>query len=175
MRVPLAIALALPLSAGCITTETRAVSSTPTPAVRVGTHARTWEVRCAGELVGQVVLFQEHGLARDSVYVVRNPWHQDLGLIDGLGRAYRYLPHHEEPAWVGSGTVTAGAERILGLSGACELVEIADPDPAVEASSGSAADDGRDGAEPRTPDEGSAPASRPTRDPLPDGGLAPAR
>jgi hypothetical protein len=42
--------------------------------VRVGTRARTWEVRCAGEVVGLVVLFQERGLARDSVYVVRNPY-----------------------------------------------------------------------------------------------------
>ena len=47
-----------------------------------------------------MVLFQEDGAARDSVYVVRNLWHQALGLIDGLGRAYRYLPHEEEPAWV---------------------------------------------------------------------------
>jgi len=122
MRLPVA-ALAL-LTAGCLTTEMRSVASTPAPEVRVGARARMWEVRSGGELVGRVVLFQEHGAARDSVYVVRNPWHQDLGLIDGLGRAYRYIPHEEQPAWVGSGTVLQGTERILGAHD-CELTELA--------------------------------------------------
>jgi hypothetical protein len=108
---------------GCRTTETRGLSSAPPAQARVGTRARTWEVRCAGEVVGLVVLFQERGLARDSVYVVRNPWQQDLGLVDGLGRAFRYVPHLEDPAWVGSGTLALGAERILGAEGRCELVE----------------------------------------------------
>jgi hypothetical protein len=59
MRLPVA-ALAL-LSAGCLTTEMRSVASTPAPEVRVGARARMWEVRSGGELVGLVVLFQEHG------------------------------------------------------------------------------------------------------------------
>jgi len=84
-----------------------------------------WAVEIEGESVGSVVLFQEHGLARDSIYVVRNPWDQDLGMIDGLGRAYRYLPHHKEPAWVGTGTVAEGAARILGSPGTCTLNEVA--------------------------------------------------
>ena len=55
-------------------------------------------------------------------YMVRNVWHQDLGLIDAYGRAYRYVPHSSDPAWVGSGSVRQGVERILGLAG-CELSE----------------------------------------------------
>ena len=42
---------------GCRTTETRSLSSAPTPLVRVGTRAKTWEVRSAGERLGLVVLF----------------------------------------------------------------------------------------------------------------------
>lgn len=127
---------ALALALACRTTETRSVSSERTPLVRVGTRARTWEVRCGGELLGLVVSFQERGLARDSLYFVRNPWNQDLGLIDGLGRAYRYLPHREEPSWVGTGTITAGAERILDAAAPCELVEVGplgEPGPGSEA------------------------------------------
>lgn len=91
--------------------------------MRVGTRARSWDVYQAGECVGRVMLFQERGSIEDSIYVVRNPWNQDLGLIDGLGRAYRYLPHHKQPAWVGSGTIALGVERILGRETACLLVE----------------------------------------------------
>jgi hypothetical protein len=112
--------------AGCRTTATNAVASAPSPRIRVGTYARTWEVRSGGEPLGLVVLFQEHGRARDSLYVVRNPWQQDLGVIDGLGRAYRYLPHCEDPVWVGSGTIAAGAREILGAEADCELIELAE-------------------------------------------------
>ena len=125
MRSPL-LMLAL-LGAGCRTVATRETSSALAPEVRIGARARTWEVRCGTEALGYVVLFQEHGLVRDSVYVVRNAWNQDLGLIDGLGRAYRYVPHEEEPAWVGSGTIALGAERILGAHETCALVELETP------------------------------------------------
>jgi hypothetical protein len=133
------VAVSLYASLGCRTTATETVSSVPTPSVRIGTHARTWEVHCEGELLGLVVLFQERGLARDSVYVVRNPWNQDLGLIDGLGRAFRYLPHHAEPAWVGSGTIAVGAQRILGAQATCELVERAESVPLAPQGPASAA------------------------------------
>jgi len=123
MKVPL-LACALLVATSCLLTETREVASSPPPLVRVGTRQRMWEVHRSSELVGMVVLFHEHGEARDSVYVVRNPWHQDLGLIDGLGRAFRYVPHREEPSWVGSGTIALGAERILGLEGQCLLTEV---------------------------------------------------
>lgn len=125
MKFLLASALAL-LGTGCHTVATE-VSSSHAPSVRLGTRARAWELRSAGEPRGLVVLFQESGRTRDSLYLVRNLWHQDLGLIDGLGRAYRYLPHLEEPLWVGSGTVLAGAQRILDAAETCELVEIPDP------------------------------------------------
>lgn len=150
----LLLCAALLSCAGCRTSAT--VASAPAPRLRLGTHQRTWEVRGGGEPLGLVVLFQEHGLARDSLYVVRNPWHQDLGMIDGLGRAYRYLPHQEEPVWVGSGTIAAGAREILGTGEDCELIELADPARA------SASD----------PQE---PLARPAGAPPPDGGLPQSR
>ena len=55
--------------------------------------------------------------------MVRNLYGQDLGWIDHLGRAYRLLPHQEDPAWVGTGTVAGGAEQILGTKGPCTLAE----------------------------------------------------
>lgn len=140
------------LCASCRTVAS-AVSSSPLPEVRVGTRERTWEVRSSGETLGFVVLFQERGLVRDSLYVVRNRIHQDLGLIDGLGRAFRYVPHCEEPVWVGSGTIAAGAREILGAEQECELLELAQP-------AGS-------------PNGGSAvPVARPADSPSSEGGLA---
>lgn len=113
--------------AGCRTIATSSVASALAPEVRVGSRERVWEVRRGDEVLGLVVQFQERGLVRDSLYVVRNLWHQDLGMIDGLGRAFRYLPHCEEPVWVGSGTIAAGAREILGTDAECELIEIAEP------------------------------------------------
>lgn len=115
--------LVLPLVGACRTVETRELFRPGVAEVRRGTRARSWDVIQGGECIGRVVLFQERGGIQDSVYVVRNPWHQDLGLIDGLGRAYRYLPHHKEPAWVGSGTIALGVERILDREQPCLLVE----------------------------------------------------
>lgn len=138
MRASAPLFLALIL-AGCRTTETtHHFAGSGEARVRAGARSRTWEVRCGDELAGRIVLFQEQGSVRDSVYIVRNAWHQDLGLIDGLGRAFRYLPHHREPAWVGSGTVVQGAERILGTSSACRLIEVVESaatsvDPAAQA------------------------------------------
>ncbi len=120
-RPALALVLLGALSA-CRTIEIRRPIHA-TGEVRVGMPARAWEVVHEGaEAVGMVVLFEgrEPG---ESIYVVRNVWQQDLGIVDNLGRAYRYEPHHETPAWVGSGTVQQGVERILGRTD-CRLFEV---------------------------------------------------
>lgn len=122
MNSPSALFLVL-LAASCRTTE-HDLATPQRAEVRVGQRARGWDVVFAGERVGQVVLFQDRGRIGDSIYIVRNRWNQDLGLIDGLGRAYRYLPHHRQPAWIGSGTIALGVERILGIESTCELVEL---------------------------------------------------
>ena len=119
----LLLSAALCLVTSCRTIATPA-SQVSHAAPRLGARARTWEVRRNGEALGLVVLFQKSGRVSDSVYVVRNPWQQDLGLIDGLGRAFRYVPHREEPTWVGSGTVLTGALAILDVHDSCEMVEL---------------------------------------------------
>lgn len=161
--LPRWLLLALPLAGACRTVETRELTRPQVAEVRVGTRARSWDVYQGGECIGRVVLFQEHGGIRDSVYVVRNPWHQDLGLIDGLGRAYRYLPHHKEPAWVGSGTIALGVERILGREAPCLLVET-ELVPAAGADAPALASE----PVPEPGENAPAPASSPA---APDGGL----
>jgi len=148
----LLVSAAILCAASCRTVAS-AVASSPLPEVRVGTHERTWEVRSSGETLGFVVLFQERGLVRDSLYLVRNRIHQDLGLIDGLGRAFRYVPHCEEPVWVGSGTIAAGAREILGAEQECDLLELAQPDGSLHGGS-------------------PVPVARPADSPASEGGLA---
>lgn len=110
--------------AGCRTTEAkRPLPATPPVVVR-SEASRAWDaVSPTGEVVGSVVHFASEVAPEQAVWVVRNGWGQDLGWVDRLGRAYRLLPHHREPAWVGTGTVLQGVERILRSEGALELRE----------------------------------------------------
>lgn len=127
-RPLLGVALAATALLGaCRTTETRRPVVSDMPAVRQASAARAWHALTEDDVVGEVVFYRADAM-NDSVYVVRNAFQQDLGLVDALGRAYRYLPHLDEPVWVGSGTVVQGIERILGLDGRCELVEFPLPE-----------------------------------------------
>ncbi|MBM3986781.1 MAG: hypothetical protein FJ294_02350 [Planctomycetes bacterium] len=88
---------------------------------------RTWEIVRAGEPLGQVVELAAD--ARDGqpaarCFSVRNTLGQELGRIDGLGRAWRHEPFTSEPAWVGSGTLAEGAAAILASDVPIELVEL---------------------------------------------------
>lgn len=115
---------------GCMTTTTtqeppgieRAVL-TPVPAVRA------WVVLEAGRVEGSVVRYAERGQDGRFLYVVRNVWDQDLGVVDELGRAWRRVPHQED-RWIGTGTVADGVRRILDLGRGCALSE--QPIEAVE-------------------------------------------
>jgi len=115
---------------GCVTTETRRPVLTQSE-MRVGLPSRAWEVLDQnGDNVGIVVLFQAAGLL-EPAYMVQNVWHQDLGRVDQLGRAFRYVPHAEEALWIGSGTLTEGVEGIL-QSGPCQLIATSlDPNKAA--------------------------------------------
>ena len=112
------------LLAGCQVVEVRNQPAAVSSHVESGVPATAWEVVAPDtERIGIVVRFAStsHG---PPLFMVRNVWHQDLGLIDARGRAYRYVPHHADPAWVGTGTVLQGVERILDRE-RCSLVEIA--------------------------------------------------
>ncbi|MFT6364299.1 MAG: hypothetical protein ACJAZ8_002724, partial [Planctomycetota bacterium] len=63
--------------------------------------------------IGWLVRFQEDGEGGRSFYSVRNLHHQELGLVDTHGRAWRFEPFDREPNWLGSGSVPDGVSRIL--------------------------------------------------------------
>ncbi len=97
-------------------------------AVVKATHpVRAWEVREGGRVVGTVVQYDE---AEDPeapagrFYSVRNPWQQELGTVDAMGRAWRFVPHEREARWVSTGTLAEGAGAILDASVPIELVEV---------------------------------------------------
>ncbi len=108
---------------GCRVTETRESVHVEQPPIRRASAALLWNVIIEGSPVGEVVFYESALRAADSFYMVRNVWQQELGLIDSLGRAYRFTPHTEEPSWVGTGTVTQGVARILGVDENLVLVE----------------------------------------------------
>lgn len=89
---------------------------------------RAWRVLDDGQAVGVVVRFaapEAPDDPRQHFYSVRNDLQQELGWIDGLGRAWRYELHQPRPVFVGTGTVLEGARSILSLGGGALLEELA--------------------------------------------------
>jgi hypothetical protein len=94
------------------------------------TPQRTWRVVEGGELAGLVVRLapaDDRERASKHLYSVRNPLHQELGVVDGLGRAWRHELHAAEPRWVATGTLLEGARAILGAGASAELLELSGP------------------------------------------------
>jgi len=115
--------LSASFSGSCRVTETESPVYVENAGIRRAKPSRIWSVVTEDGVVGEVVYCVSTGRPEDSFYMVRNLWQQDLGLIDSLGRAYRYVPHRSEPAWVVTGTVAQGAAGILLLAGECDLIE----------------------------------------------------
>ncbi|MBI5435060.1 MAG: hypothetical protein HZA52_19655 [Planctomycetes bacterium] len=88
---------------------------------------RAWNVIDGGKRIGAILLYADP-LAPDDpsthYFSVRNTFQQELGSLDGLGRAWKFSPHQREARLVGSGTVLEGARKILGGGVDCELVEV---------------------------------------------------
>lgn len=118
------LAPALLLVAACITTEQHATPLAPAPAVSASV-VQAWQLLSAtGEPLGFLVRFEENAPGTDSprgFYSVRNPYQQELGMVDDLGRSWRFELHRSEPSWLGSGSVSEAASRILGTP--VQLVE----------------------------------------------------
>lgn len=74
-------------------------------------------------VIGSVVRYEEPSGGRRFLYSVRNLHGQDMGMVDKLGRAYRYRPH-ADPEWLSTGPVQEGVLAILGQGLAGELEEI---------------------------------------------------
>lgn len=120
---------------GCVTTTT----SQPVGLDRAVLHSipvsRAWIVKEGSEVVGSVVRYSERGSAGRFLYVVRNIWDQDLGVIDERGRAWRRVPHAED-RWIGTGTVVHGVRQILETGSNSQMVE--QPIDEVEAATATA-------------------------------------
>lgn len=121
--------LALVLTASCLTVQEHRSPADPAPAV-ASLPSEAWTVHdAAGRELGVVVRFEEaapdlEGPPR-TFLSVRNPHGQELGLVDDLGRAWRYRPHEDEPEWVGTGGPTEAVALVLeGPSGAAPRVQL---------------------------------------------------
>lgn len=126
-------AAALALACGCRTERTLAPAGLSTARPLLLVPQRTWRVVEAGEVRGIVVRLapQDAPSQRSKqLYSVRNPLQQELGVIDGLGRAWRHEPHVPEPRWVATGTLLEGVRAILAAGPSAELVEARAPERA---------------------------------------------
>lgn len=118
-----------PLEIGCrTTTETFPAGLRDVSAARAR-RTGLWEVRSRERSRGFVARYVEEASPARTYFVVQNAEGQDLGIVDALGRAWRYRPHTQEPDWLTTGTVLAGAEAILDLAGESVLVELEDDSP----------------------------------------------
>ncbi len=86
---------------------------------------RAWRVVDNGTLRGYVVRFVDRKVATRCSYSVRNELQQELGTIDELGRAWRFVPHQREASFVCTSTLTRGAAELLRTGPATALEEVA--------------------------------------------------
>jgi hypothetical protein len=54
-------------------------------------------------------------------FIVENAYFQDVGFIDENGRAYRPVPHADEPQFVGTGSLEDGLGRLFRAKGAVHI------------------------------------------------------
>lgn len=126
-RAACALVLGALAAAGCTTTtEVLPVGLDLNLPVH-GQALRAWRLVGDEGTLGYAVEFgapDEGDPTARTVYSVRNPWQQDLGTIDGLGRAWRFQPHGEA-LWLTSGTLAEGVRAILDAPASAYLEEIA--------------------------------------------------
>ena len=118
-----ALAALVLLNAGCRTTTVERVAPPRHAAVEEALASRTWDVVSGDETLGRIVEFRSDARGDEAQFVVQNVWQQDLGMIDGLGRAWRFRPHRTEAEWLLTGTIAQGAAAILDAE-ECELREV---------------------------------------------------
>jgi hypothetical protein len=118
------LVLLLPLlGAGCLGPNQQSLRDRNEATATAAEAVRAWEIVLDGEVRGRVIEFAELGGER-GFHSVRNARHQELGMIDDLGRSWRYQPHADEPDWLGTGTVLEGARAILNLPESAEGFEV---------------------------------------------------
>jgi len=122
-------ALALTLGALACTTTTTEVLPVGLELNRPvhGQALRAWRLVHAEGTLGYAVEFgsiDDVDAAARTVYSVRNPYQQELGTIDGLGRAWRFQPHAEDALWLTTGTLAEGVRAILDAPAEARLEEV---------------------------------------------------
>ena len=88
---------------------------------------RAWNLLDGGRAVGIVILFADPETPQEPsrrYFSVRNMLHQELGSIDALGRAWRFVPHQREAHMLGASTLVEGASKILDAGPGARLVEL---------------------------------------------------
>ncbi len=119
-----AVAVLAACASSCSTTKTSTPPGLGDTLVLRSSAVRAWDVVEGQDRAGSVVRFEEPGTKARAWYSIRNVHAQELGIVDMDGRAWRYRPHQREPEWLGSGTVLAGATRILEAGPAARLSEV---------------------------------------------------
>lgn len=108
---------------GCVETVTVRQAVPDSVEALVSVPRQAWRVERGSELVGLVIRFDPAHGDHDRFHSVRNPWNQELGMVDAEGRAWRFRPHGRDPLWLGTGTVADGVCSVLGVDPElCELV-----------------------------------------------------
>ena len=108
------------LAFGCTTTRESVLVNADGALVQRLDPQCAWRVLEGGLSRGFVVRFVDRTTPTRCSYSVRNELQQELGLIDELGRAWRFVPHQREAEWVGTSTLSKGAAQLLGAGpGAC--------------------------------------------------------
>ena len=105
--------MAAALASACVQTSTEGPASGP-PDVVVSTPEAAFEVSSAGKTVGRVIRFEPTDPTVGPWFSVRDAYDRELGMIDAVGRAWRYRPHQLESEMLGAGPVDQGVARILG-------------------------------------------------------------
>ena len=117
------IALLLAFTQSACETTSRSVSLLRDFDVTHAAATRAWIVIDEGRTIGEMVRYDDEAGAR-FFYSVRNRFHQELGFIDSVGRAYRFRAHQPEPNWTGTGAVIEGVRSILDAGLGSELLEV---------------------------------------------------
>jgi hypothetical protein len=107
--------------AACATTSTRSPAGGSVAVVEQAQAVRRMVVVHAGRQLGELVRFEAASQGHGDYWSVRNRHGQELGLVDGLGRAWRRRAH-AQPEWLATGTVEEGTRAILSAPLDSELI-----------------------------------------------------
>ncbi len=75
---------------GCVETVTVRQAVPDSVEALVSVPRQAWRVERGSELVGLVIRFDPAHGDHDRFHSVRNPWNQELGMVDADGRAWRF-------------------------------------------------------------------------------------